>query len=358
MKLSSFSIFTALFLCVACGRSPRFEVSGEIAGADPDQYVVLEKSDFHGRWMPVDSTKVGGNGKFSIHADAPASPDIYRLSLDGKFVYLPIDSIESLHLVTSAAEFGRVFTLDGTDQAKRLAEFEKELIALSDPDSTALAQFKRNVYTKYIKDGQGSILSYYVLTKIVNGAPLYDPADGEDAKYYAAVATQFQNYRPNDPHGKMVKEVSLAAMRQRNSALGRKTVVQANELKVIDIALPGVDGKMVRLSDVVGKGKKVVLIFSMMTDPNAPAFNRQLARIYEAKRGAVEFFQVSFDEAQFEWREAARNLPWINVIDPGNATSNALVEYNVSSLPAVFIYSAEGELVERPESLDDLQRKL
>ena len=67
---------------------------------------------------------------------------------------------------------------------------------------------------------------------------------------------------------------------------------------------------------------------------------------------------MSFDEAQFEWREAARNLPWINVIDPGNATSNALVEYNVSSLPAVFIYSAEGELVERPESLDDLQRKL
>ena len=266
MKLSSLSIFTALFLCVACGRSPRFEVSGEIAGADPDQYVVLEKSDFHGRWMPV-------------HADAPASPDIYRLSLDGKFVYLPIDSIESLHLVTSAAEFGRVFTLDGTDQAKRLAEFEKELIALSDPDSTALAQFKRNVYTKYIKDGQGSILSYYVLTKIVNGAPLYDPADGEDAKYYAAVATQFQNYRPNDPHGKMVKEVSLAAMRQRNSALGRKTVVQANELKVIDIALPGVDGKTVRLSDVVGKGKKVVLIFSMMTGPNAPAFNRQLAGI-------------------------------------------------------------------------------
>ncbi len=48
----------------------------------------------------------------------------------------------------------------------------------------------------YIRDGQGSIVSYYVLTKTHGGKALFDPEDPSDTKYYAAVATQFQEFRP------------------------------------------------------------------------------------------------------------------------------------------------------------------
>lgn len=358
MKIRDIAIgITAISgLLLSCGES-KFEINGEVTGGE-GKSLVLEKSDFSGRWISVDSTRIGKGGKFAIGAEAPASPEVYRLSLDDRFIYLPVDSVESLTLTTTADAFGHSYTLTGTQQAELMTAFETEMMGLVKPDSATLADFKRNIFTKYIKDGEGSILSYYVLTKIFDGKPLYDPADPQDIKYYSAVATQFDNYRPNDPHGKMVKEVSLSAMKKRNSDQGKKNVYEAQEINVIDIALPDTYNKTVKLSEIVGNGKPVVLIFSMMLDSQAPSFNRELARIYNNHRGAVEFYQVSFDGDQYEWREAARNLPWVNVLDPNGTASTALTDYNVGVLPAVFLYNSAGDLVSRPESLKDLESKL
>lgn len=345
-----------VMILAACGES-KFKIEGLVEGAE-GKSLVLEKSDFNGRWIPIDSTSIGRGGKFSISGQPPVSPDIYRLSLGDKFVYFPIDSVENLTLTTTLSDFGRKYSLKGSRQAEQMASFEQELMSQQSVDKASMDNFKRNVFTKYIKDGQGSILSYYVLTKYFNGRPLYDPEDIEDAKYYAAVATQFENFRPDDPHGRMVKEVSIKAMRNKNDAAGKKTVLQADELKVIDIDLQDPTGKNVRLSDVVGKGKPVVVVFSMMNEKQSPEFNLELNKIYKARNGAVQIYQVSFDNDQYAWREAARNLPWINVIDPGANTSTALRDYNVQSLPAVFLYDANGDLIDRPATLKALESKL
>ena len=142
----------------SCG-DPEFKVSGEIYGGE-GKTLVLEKSDFYGRWIPVDSTKVGDNGEFSIRSDAPASPEIYRLALCDRFIYFPVDSVESLKVTSDAADFGVRFSLEGTPQAARMAEFEKSLqkLDMSQPDS--VTSFKRRAYMDYIRDGQGSMVSY------------------------------------------------------------------------------------------------------------------------------------------------------------------------------------------------------
>ena len=342
---------------LSCSDDPHFKIEGEVEGAY-NVSLVLEKSDFQGFWIPVDSTRTSSSGSFSIKAPSPASPEIYRLSMGDRFIYFPVDSTETVSLTTSSKNFGMQFSLSGSDTAANLAAFEKDLLGLNATDSASLAQFKRNVYTKYIKDAQGSIVSYYVLTKIIGDKPLYDPTDRQDAKYYAAVATQFDQFRPDDPHGRMVKEVSLQVMKARNKAEGKRTVVEAPEVKVLDIELPDEHGKNVKLSDVVGKGKKVAVIFSMMTDAKAHVFNRELARIYNEKAGTVQFYQVSFDPGQYEWREAAKNLPWITVLDPAGNASSAISDYNLYAIPAVFIYSADGELIDRAESIEDLKKKL
>lgn len=357
MKFQYIAAAAVFSLALAgCGEA-KFKIEGEVQGAD-GKSIVLEKSDFGGLWIAVDSTKIGNSGKFSISASAPASPEIYRISLGDSFIYVPVDSVENLSVTTTASDFGRKYTLTGTRQAELMTQFEQELMALGSIDSVSMANFKRDVYTKYIKDGQGSIVGYYILTKIYNNKPLYDPSDMTDVKYYAAVATQFDNYRPDDPHGQMVKNVSISAMKKRNNALGKKTLIEANEITVIDIDLPDATGKKVKLSDVVGKGKPVVLVFSMMNEAESPVFNRELARIYNAHGGNVQIYQVSFDQGQYEWREAVANLPWINVIDPQAMSSNSLLDYNVGALPAIFLYDARGELIDRPTSLKDLESKL
>ena len=349
-------ISSVLMILSSCGES-KFKIDGEIEGAD-GQSVMLEKSDFNGNWVVIDSARIGGNGKFSISAPEPASPEIYRLSLGQRYIYMPVDSTEHLKVKTTLEGFGTNYEVNGSPQAELLAAFDKELMSLDLSGSSSLSDFKRNVYTKYIKEGQGSILSYYVLTKIHNGKPLYDPSDFEDAKYYAAVATQFENYRPDDPHGQMVKQVSLEAMKNKNNALGKKNVIRADEIGIIDIELPDASGKTVKLSDIAGKGKKVAVVFSMMNEPESPAFNRELARIYKAHEGSFEIYQISFDAGQYEWREASANLPWINVIDPDASSSTAIRDYNVGALPAIFIYDTKGELIDRAGSINDFEKKI
>lgn len=349
-------LFAGSAVLTGCGEA-KFKVNGEIAGGE-DKTVFLEKSDFHGRWFVLDSVKVASSGKFEIKSAAPASPEIYRLSLDGRFIYFPVDSIETLNIVSPADKFGTEFEITGTEQAANMASFEKELMALDATDEAKREEFKRNVYGKYLKDSQGGIIGYYVLTKIIDGKPLYDPQNTSDARYYAAVATGFEQYRPNDPHTGMLRDVSLAGMRKKNSESGKTRVVEAEEISLIDIDLQNTAGRNVKLSDVAGKGKKTVVVFGLMNEPESPALNIALSDLYNQKGGAVEFYQVSFDSDRYAWRDAARNLKWVNVIDPDGMTSDVIRQYNIGNLPVFFIYSSDGQLIDRAESFDELRKKL
>ena len=349
------ALLTGAILC-SCSE-PKFKIKGEIYGAD-NQAVLLEKSDFHGRWVVIDSTRTDKNGGFSISREAPVAPEIFRLQIDGKYIYVPIDSIETVSVTSSLDSFGSNFTLTGTPNAEALERFEKELMALPQnvaPDS--LNAFKRSVFSKYIHDAQGSIVAYYILTKTVGNKPLFDPST-DDYKYFAAVATGFKEKRPNDPHTALLEQTSLNAQKQRNKASGKHLEIEAEELKMIDIELPDENGKNIRLSDLMKNGKKTVVIFSVLTHPDSPALNLSLSNLYNSLGGNVNFYNISLDPDQYAWRDAAKNLPWTTVFDPEGAYSQNALKYNVGSLPVYFIYSSGGELIDRAESVDELKKKL
>lgn len=362
MKLTSnfnklFMAACAAALLASCNGEPKFKVTGQIDGAD-NQSVILAKSDFHGRWIAVDSTRTNGKGEFAIKSDAPASAEIYRLSLGEKFIYFPIDSTENITINSSAENFGTDFTVEGSETAVNMASFEKELQKLDTKNPEKVAQFKKDVFNKYLRESRGSIIGYYVLTKIVDGKPLYDASDLTDARYYAAVATSFDQFRPNDPHAGMLRQISLEAMRHHNSGSGKQRVIEAEEVGLLDIDLQNELGKNVKLSELTGKGKKVVVIFSMMTAEDSPALNLALSDIYNSKGGTVDYYHVSFDGDQYAWRDAAKNLKWTTVIDPAGMTSNALRQYNVGVLPTFFIYDASGSLTDRAQTIQELKSKL
>ncbi len=360
----NFTYFSGSIYATACAiaimatscANDDFKIKGEIYGAD-NMPVVLEKSDFHGRWIAIDSTRTSSNGSFSIKRQAPAAPEIFRLELDGKYVYVPVDSTETITVTSSLENFGSDFSLTGSVKAETLEKFEKEVIALpSDISADSLESFKRNVYSKYMRDGQGSIVSYYILTKMIGKQALFDP--DKDYKYFAAVANGFKQLRPDDPRTALLENTTITAQKKRNRGSGNILQLEAEELTVIDIDLPDENGTNRKLSELVGNGKPTVVIFSLLTHPDSPAINIDLSRLYSSFGGNINFYQVSLDPDQYAWRDAAKNLPWVTVFDPDGEYSKAAVKYNVGSLPTYFVYSAKGELKARANNIEELRKEL
>lgn len=363
MKLSIFKsaaivalIIPASGLFYSCGNSNEFKVSGQIAYAD-GKTLILERG-FNGRWIALDSTQTKDNGNFSISFEAPKFPEVYRLRMDQKFVYFPIDSLEHITINSTFDEFDRDFTVAGSDAAVIMMNFEKEVAELNMSDSVTVKNFKRKVFNECIKDRQADVLSYHVLNKTIDGEYLFDPTDAFDIKIYAAVATAFKYFRPNDPRTALLEMVAVEGRKKINSNLGRQQVVHAQEISSIDIELKDVNGNNSKLSDLLVQGKPTVVIFSLLTDEKSPSQNREIAKIYRANEGRINIYQVCLDYDQLAWKNAAINLPWTVVYDPKGEASEYVVKYNVRTLPAAYIYNAKGELVDQATSFSDLSSKL
>jgi len=360
LKSITLALLAGVLLTLASCGEDKFKVEGKLDGAKvADRSIVLEKSDFQGRWVAVDSTRTDDAGHFSMSKVSPAAPEVFRLSLDGAYIYFPVDSVETVEIKAKAENFAHDFELSGTPQAEAMTRFEKSLLALPENASAEqLDAFKRATFTEYISPWMGKVLSYYVLTKVRDAAPIFDSQNPDDAKYFAAVANGFKQINPGDPRTPLLEKTATDAMRARHSSKGLRQVIEADETQIIDISLPDEEGREVSLSQVTSRGVPTVLVFSLMNHSDSPEINRQIARIYNSRDGGLNVYQVSIDADQFEWREGARNLPWTTVYDAAGEASRALMSYNVTSLPTFFIYDRTGNLVTRAESIADLEKKL
>jgi peroxiredoxin len=123
-----------------------------------------------------------------------------------------------------------------------------------------------------------------------------------------------------------------------------------------DISLVDELGKTRTLSEVVNNGKVVVLNFTAYTADGSQALNVELNKVYSAhKAQGIEIYQVGLDGDEFQWKQSAKNLPWITVYNTPKAGAQTLLDYNVSTLPATFIFNRQGNLVERVENINRLE---
>ena len=122
-----------------------------------------------------------------------------------------------------------------------------------------------------------------------------------------------------------------------------------------DITLPGLDGQEISLSDVA-KEHVTLLSFTSMDTDWSTAYQSQIASLYEtySPRG-LRVYQVSFDTDSYVWKNRVVNQPWHNVRDKDGVYSSLIGLYNISSVPALFLINAEGDIVTRATSFDEIR---
>ena len=347
MKKIFFMIFVLAAL-VSCNNN-QFHVEGTVEGATDSTTLVLEQSS-NGEWVIVDSIEVNKDGKFSVSAPAPEVPNIYQLRCGDQTICFPIDSLDHLTINAKLPNFAFDYTIAGSEHAEQVMKIDKEALQFVGGKGTeAELQAWKDQLSRLIVADPGGIVAYYAINKYIDGKPLFDPLNDKDLKIIGAVANSFNSFHPNDPRTQYLVNKFTEDMRRHRSASAPRDTIYADETSLIDIKLQDYHGKEYSLAQVAAEHRVVLLNFTAYTSEVAPQLNKLYNDIYQSyKSRGLAIYQVSLDQDNVAWRQAAENLPWITVFDPHSINSTYVGAYAVNSLATTFIICG-GDIVARIE---------
>ena len=346
-------MMVAIATLTACNGN-KFHVDGTVEGAGDTTTLVLEQSS-NGAWFIIDSVKVDKNGKFSVSAPAPEVPSIYQLRLGEQAICFPIDSLNHVTIKAKLPNFAADYTLTGSEHAEQVMKIDKEALKFATGKTEAeFAAWKDQLSRQIVADPSG-IVAYYTINKYINGKPLFDPLNDNDLRIIGAVANAFNSFRPDDPRTNYLVNLLLDGQRRRRAMTAPTDTMFADMATLIDINLQDYNGKEYKLSKVAADNRIVLLNFTIYESEVSPKINKLLNDIYQAyhSRG-LTIYQVSVDQNNVAWRQAAENLPWITVFDPLSINSHTIGAYNLTGIPTTFIIK-NSEIVERIEDVSLLK---
>ena len=343
-----------------------FRIEGEVSGAE-GKTLVFEHSGLQGI-IPLDSVKLGTDGKFSFSWARPEAPDFYRLRLDRDIINLAVDSTETVQVKASASQFATAYEVEGSEDSQKIKELtlkqmemQNRVNALADAvendrmpagvyqDSllSVVNRYKDELKNNYIFEAPNKPYAYFALFQQVGQYTLFDPlASREDMRVFAAVATSLHAAYPNAARSQNLYNIVIKGMQNDRRSQGQDIELPAEaytESGLIDITLRDLHGNAHKLSELTGK--VVLLDFTVYQSDFSAEHNYMLRDIYDKyhDRG-FEIYQISLDTNEHFWKLTADNLPWICVRDPQSTSSVNVSSYNVQSVPTIYIINRAGEL--------------
>lgn len=354
-KIRIYFLALIAVLFAACGGNS-FKVTGHIEGANDSTQMVLEVAN-NGLWLIADSVTPDENGKFSVSLPAPAHAEIYRLRYMDKAICFPVDSIDNIAIKSNMETFATGYSLSGSTHAEDMMKVDKKAMHMHGASEEDMKAWKRELSEQILME-PSSIVAYYIINKYIGEEPLFNPYNKEDMKIIGAVANAYNTFKSSDPRTDYLVALAMNSRKLHEVNVKQDTVV-VDEVPLIDIELQDNNGAVQKLSDVAAQGKVVLVNFTVYSDELSPAFNKILADEYgKYKSRGLEIYQIAYDTDEFQWRQAAKNLPWITVYDENGVNSKYLALYNVGGFPALFVLNRKGELVERVIDIEKLSSTL
>lgn len=377
LQLTAIYGIILILLATSCSKKSDFTVMGTVSGAD-GQVMYFENVGVSSVEL-LDSVRLGANGKFKFTEPRPSSPEFYRLRLNNQRINFAIDSTETVSFVADAGTFAISYSVEGSENSKAIKRItlaqldanqalnklrkEHEGKQIDDEAYEAgireIAKSYKEVAREYIYTAPMSTAAYFALFQQIDGMLFFDLYDREDSKAFGAVATSYDHYYPNSERAIHLHNLALQSLKvtraQREINLDE---VNVQEVSYLDIALPDINNKVIKLSDVAD-GKVVLINFTAYQTEWSAALNIELAELYTKynSRG-FDIYQVSLDTDRHMWQNAAVNIPWVCVRDPESVYSQIAALYAVRQLPAIFLLDRKGNLEKRVEDLEKLDNDI
>lgn len=337
MKYIKSFLFFCVIVLVGCNQQPTFTISGTITEGQ-DQKIYLEHTSLVGTTI-IDSCVIENDGKFLLESAAPKYPDFYRIRIGQQSLPLIIDSIEQIQINSALAELSYTQDISGSESCLQIAKL-RAIARKASRDEL------REASKQMIVANPASLVAYYAVFLKQNGLAVWDITQASDRRLFQAVATSFDLHWPDYDRTIALRNQVLGQLQlERNDRNNQvmQQIIEASENAFLDIALPDHTGKEQKLSSF--RGNVIILDFSTTAMQQYSAYNFELRDLYNKynKQGLI-IYSVGVERNQTTWKEAVENLPWTTVMADSNTAQSVLSQYNVQSLPTLFLLDRKGNV--------------
>jgi len=371
LKLIVCSLMSLIFIACNNQKTPTFIVEGTILGAENKTLYLQDRVN-----NILDSTVLTAKGNFSFQENSPAYTRFYDLRLGEQFIHFVVDSVETIEIkVDDAKYFARDYSITGLPENQQIKELTIMQMNLGinyhnlreqyqcqeiDQDSYIqtldqyIKEYKDNAI-QYISSSFSSPVAIFALLQQVNQMLIFSPYNEDDLRFYGAVANNY----PDSVYREQIKQMYLQGMADKNRKEKQDKEIELEEADGktwFEIKLPSNEGQEVSLSEL-GDNKITLADFSAYSLEESPARNFVLAELYAKYHDkGFEIYQISLDNDEHFWLNAADNLPWTTVRDQRTLYSDYLNVYNVLYVPTSFLRDRNGDIVERIDNLENLEQ--
>lgn len=387
MKIKPFNSLFAIALAVvavlgmASCNEKKFHVNGTIGNA-ADSTLYFENMSLNGP-VVIDSVKLSADGTFAFDDKAPTAPEFYRLRIAGQIINIAIDSTETVSIKAEYPGMASQYEVSGSEECSRIKELtlmqmslQTQLNAIANNpqlgadavnDSVArvVEAYKARVKTDYIFKEPMKASSYFALFQTLNAGGqsvlIFNPRSSEqDVKVFAAVATSWDTFYPNEERGENLHNIAIEGMKDIRIIKSKQAqgVIAANKVNttgIIDFTLTDNKGQERRLSSL--QGKVVMLDFHLFADEKSLQRIMMLRELYNKYHAAgLEIYQVSVDSDEHFWKTQTAALPWICTRAGDDA--RVLQLYNVQQVPTFFLLDRNCNVVKRDAQIKDIDAEI
>jgi peroxiredoxin len=375
MKKLILIAMAALALTACEEQKPSFTIEGTVKGAK-DQTLFLYNNALGGA-VKLDSVKLTEEGSFTLHGEAPQSPELYSLIVGNQMVYFGIDSTETVTINADYATMSSAYEVEGSVSSEKIKQLtlrqhdlQRQIMAIQNNLDLSRQQivdslqhivdnYKNDITMEFIYENPGSIYAYYALFQTLGGWNVFDRSNPQDVRAFAAVATSWDTFYPESDRAKHLHNTTIKGMNDTRQAAAREmmaaeTAGQIETVDLLDLSLPDASGHNRTLTEL--KGKVVMLDFHMFNMKESAARILSLRELYNKYHSqGLEIYQVGLDENEHFWKQQTESLPWICVYDPSALSAR---NYNVQSIPEYFLIDRNNALYKRSSQMSDVEQEI